>query len=272
MVTEISLSVATASNLLALRRTTEAIAKTQERLSTGLRVISAVDDSIAFFDARGLTNRTTDLLVLKDDIDQAISAAETAVTGVASIQDIVEQMKGLALDARSDSSTTNRSKAAVQFNDLRSQLDNLANDTTFNATNLLKGSPANLKVTFSEDGSSTLTISGIASDSSALSVIVAASDWAGVTNIDGAINDLDSALTTLRSTATTLGSSADLISLRLDFVENLILSLTEGAGKLVNADLNEESANLLTLQTRQQLGTIGLSIAQQSEQAVFRLF
>ena len=50
------------------------------------------------------------------------------------------------------------------------------------------------------------------------------------------------------------------------------LALDEGAEKLVNANLNEESANLLTLQTRQQLGTIGLSIAQESEQAVFRLF
>jgi len=272
MVTGINLSSATATNLLALQRTTEAIAATQERLSTGRKVSNPLDDAIAFFQSQSLSNRAADLLVLKDDIDQAISTAETAVTGLASIEDIVEQMKGLALSAKSDASSENRSKSAVQFNDLRSQLDNLANDSTFNATNLLKGSPANLKVTFSEDGSSTLTISGIASDTSALSIAAAVSNWAADANIDSAINDLDSALTTLRSSATTLGSSADLISLRLDFVTNLITALEEGAGKLVNAYLNEESANLLTLQTRQQLGTIGLSIAQQSEQAVFRLF
>jgi flagellin len=272
MVDAINLSAQTSTNLLALRRTTEAIAVTQERLSTGLRVNSAIDDPIAFFDSRGLTNRASDLQVLKDDIDQAVSITEVAVTGLESIEDLVEQMKGLALDAQSDSSSTNRSKAAVQFNDLRSQLDNLANDASFNATNLLKGSPGNLKVTFSEDGSSTLTISGIASDTSGLSIIAAASHWTADTDIDGAINDLDSALTTLRSSATTIGASADLISLRLDFVETLITQLEEGAGKLVNADLNEESANLLTLQTRQQLGTIGLSIAQDSDQAIFRLF
>ena len=83
---------------------------------------------------------------------------------------------------------------------------------------------------------------------------------------------MDSALTTLRSTALTLGSSASVIALRLDFADTLINALHEGAGKLVNADLNQESATLLTLQTRLQLGTIGLSIAQQSDQAVFRLF
>ena len=76
----------------------------------------------------------------------------------------------------------------------------------------------------------------------------------------------------MRSTALTLGSNASVIALRLDFSDTLINALQEGAGKLVNADLNQESATLLTLQTRLQLGTIGLSIAQQSDQAVFRLF
>ena len=117
-----------------------------------------------------------------------------------------------------------------------------------------------------------MTVSGIVSDASGLSIIVAAGNWATDANISGAINDLDSALSTLRSTANTLGTRASFISLRLDFVTNLIGALDEGAGKLVNADLNVESAKLLTLQTRQQLGTIGLSVATQSEQAIFRLF
>ena len=64
--------------------------------------------------------------------------------------------------------------------------------------------------------------------------------------------------------------SSDLI--RQEFTQNLINTLKSGAGDLVNADLNEESANLLSLQTRQQLGTISLSIAQKSEQSVLRLF
>ncbi|MDC0196556.1 flagellin, partial [Gammaproteobacteria bacterium] len=132
--------------------------------------------------------------------------------------------------------------------------------------------PANLKVSFSEDGSSTLTVSGISSDSSGLSVVTATTNWVADADIENAINDLDSALSTLRSSAATMGSNAAVLSLRLDFTTNLINSLEGGAAKLVNADLNDESANLLTLQTRQQLGTIGLSIAQQSEQSILRLF
>jgi len=269
---DINLSGATRTNLLALQRTTDLIARTQERLSTGLKVNSAIDDAIAFFQSRSLTDRAGDLSLLKGDIDQGVSAVETASNGIESLSDIVEQMKGIAISAKSDADTENRSKSAVQFNDLRSQLDNLANDASYRGTNLIKGSPANLKVTFSEDGSSTLTISGVASDASGLSIIAAASNWAADSNIDTAINDLDSALTTLRSSASSLGSNASVLSLRLDFTTNLINSLEEGSAKLVNADLNEESANLLTLQTRQQLGTIGLSIAQQSEQSILRLF
>ncbi len=268
----INLSGATRTNLLALQRTTDLISRTQERLSTGLKVNSAIDDAIAFFQSRSLSNRAGDLSVLKNTIDQGISTVETAVNGIGAISDLVQQMKGIALGAQSDASNENRSKAAIQFNDLRRQLDNLAIDASYKGTNLIKASPANLKVTFSEDGSSTLTISGVASDASGLKISAAAGNWDTDANILSSINTLDSALTTLRSTASTLGSNASVLTLRLDFTKNLVNSLEEGSAKLVNADLNNESANLLTLQTRQQLGTIGLSIAQQSEQSILRLF
>ena len=268
----INLSNATRTNLLALQRTTSLIANTQKRLSTGLKVNSAIDNAISYFQARSLNDRATDLSNLKDAIDQGVSGVETAMNGLESIADLVAQMKGIALASKANSNKEDRSRSAVQFNDLRQQLDNLANDSSYKGTNLVKGSPANLKVSFSEDGSSTLTVSGISSDSSGLSMVVATANWVNDVNIENAINDLDSALSTLRSSAATMGSNAAVLSLRLDFTTNMINSLEGGAAKLVNADLNNESANLLTLQTRQQLGTIGLSIAQQSEQSILRLF
>ena len=272
MVARTTLSPTLAANILALERTTAAIKLSQRRLSTGLRVGTASEDSAAFFQAQALTTRSSQLLIVKDGIGVAVSAVETAVTGIAGIQAIMEQMRGLAFSAQADSDAGNRSLAAVQFNDLMTQVDNLANDSSFSGTNLIKGAPGNLSVTFSEDGSSSLTVSGIASDASGLSVVTASANWAADSSINLAINDLDSALSTLRSTANTLGTRASMISIRLDFVSNLIGALEEGAGKLVNADLNRESATLLTLQTRQQLGTVGLSIATASEQAILRLF
>ncbi len=63
-----------------------------------------------------------------------------------------------------------------------------------------------------------------------------------------------------------------MLSIRAEFTTNIINTLKGGAADLINADMNEESANLLSLQTRQQLGTISLSIAQRSEQSILRLF
>jgi flagellin-like hook-associated protein FlgL len=77
---------------------------------------------------------------------------------------------------------------------------------------------------------------------------------------------------TVRQVSQNLGTNSSLLEIRRDFTANLVNTLRGGASELVNADLNEESANLLSLQTRQQLGTISLSIAQQSEQSVLRLF
>ncbi|HIO37859.1 MAG TPA: hypothetical protein EYN27_02790, partial [Rhodospirillales bacterium] len=216
MVAKVNLSPQVSANLLALERTTEAIKLSQRRLSTGLRVPTAASDTAAFFQAQALTSRSSQLLIVKDSIGSAVSTVETAIAGISSIQDLVEQLRGLAFSAQSDADTGNRSRAAVQFNDLRQQIDNLANDSSFAGTNLIKTGASNLSVTFSEDGKSTLTVSGVVSDASGLSITTAASNWDTDANINLAINDLDSALSTLRSTANTLGTRASFISLRLD--------------------------------------------------------
>ena len=91
-------------------------------------------------------------------------------------------------------------------------------------------------------------------------------------NVDASISTLDSALSTLRTQASKFGSNLTTVQVRQDFTKNLITTLQTGADNLVLADTNEEGANLLALQTRQQLSTTALSLANQSNQAVLRLF
>jgi flagellin-like hook-associated protein FlgL len=87
-----------------------------------------------------------------------------------------------------------------------------------------------------------------------------------------AITQLNSALTELRTNAATLGSNNTVLQTRLNFTDELVNTLKDGSGKLTLADLNEESANLLALQTRQQLGLNSLALAAQSERAILSLF
>ena len=83
---------------------------------------------------------------------------------------------------------------------------------------------------------------------------------------------LTGALTSLKSLASTLGSNLSVAQTRQDFTKELANVLTTGAGNLVLADPNEEGASLLALNTRQQLSQTALSLANQADQGVLRLF
>jgi flagellin-like hook-associated protein FlgL len=132
---QIKLSSAIRANLLSLQQTAQLVARTQERLSTGLNVAFPVADAVAFFQAKSLSDRAGDLTAKKNGIDQGISALTTALQAVESAEDIFAQMKGLALSAKSGSAA-DRATLVIQFNELAVQADNLVNDSSYQGLNL----------------------------------------------------------------------------------------------------------------------------------------
>jgi flagellin-like hook-associated protein FlgL len=297
MASDINLGSATRANLLSLQSTQTFINRTQNRLATGLKVNTALDDALAFFKARNLNARAFDLTSIKDGIHGAISVLQATTQGLTSMESTLQQMKALAQSAIASPESSTRASLASQFNELRSQVDNLAEDASFNGINLLKHGPGAfapgadyLTVKFNErtdpKGVNQLVISGLKTTdfNSILATSAQVQGTPGVTTVWGqtgtaaifainaSISAIDSALTTVRNVSQAFGTNSSLLSIREDFTQNLVNTLKGGASDLVNADLNEESANLLSLQTRQQLGTISLSIAQKSEQSVLRLF
>ena len=171
-----------------------------------------------------------------------------------------------------------RKNLVKQFNDLRDQLDKFADDASFNGINLLRGDK--LKLTFNETGTSTIEIQAKDEDGAATSVnntnlgIDAAvnADFDSDTTLDAKLETLSTALNSLRSQSSTFGSNLSVVENRQDFTKNMINTLETGAANLTLADTNEEAANLLALQTRQQLSSTALSMASQADQAVLRLF
>jgi hypothetical protein len=167
-----------------------------------------------------------------------------------------------------------RTKLVDQFNELRDQLDKLSDDASFNGVNLLRGDK--LKLTFNETGTSTIDIQtedGDAVNSAFLGISDSVNaDFDSDTSIDAKLATLGDALNTLRSQASTFGSNLSIVQNRQDFTKNMIATLQTGADNLVLADTNEEAANMLALQTRQQLSSTALSLASQADQAALRLF
>ena len=94
----------------------------------------------------------------------------------------------------------------------------------------------------------------------------------GVGSINSALTQLSDALSTLRVKASALSSSLSIVQTRADWADQMIATLNAGASALTEADMNEEGANMLMLQTRQSLGTTALSLSAQNAQSVLRLF
>lgn len=372
---DISLTASMRSNLLSLQNTQSLMDMTQERLSTGKKVNSALDNPTSYYTSQSLTNRASDLSALLDSMGQGIQTIKAANEGIESITEFVQQAKSVANQARDEANkvagstgnydpsvvedgdiqitvtyngetqtedvtliknetgvnaankiqtvlqamefgadstalganytvtfedgafkvnsangeeikisfefagakmdasagNANRVKAISQFNDILDQIDQLAKDSGYKGVNLLGGTDQSLTVIFNEDRSSNLTIQGVDASTKGLD-ISRVTNWGSNTNIDASIEEVEDAINELRNMASEFGNNYSIVQNREDFTENLINVLEEGSDKLVLADMNEESANMLALQTRQQLGVNSLSLASQAAQAVLKLF
>ena len=376
---DISLTASMRSNLLSLQQTQDLMDMTQERLSTGKKVNSAIDNPSSYYTAQSLTNRANDLNALLDSMGQGIQTIQAANEGIEAITDFVQQAKAIANTARDNATVkgvlssgtyaaadntqditisiegladqdisvtledtdtleqaatkiatalnddtdgvkdaggaaikgftatvengqirisqskglvatasgtisgitfngemgnTTRQSSMKQYNEILSQIDQLAKDSGYKGVNLLQGN--DLKVVFNEDRSSYLTIQGTFADTSedGLNISAATTDWNNPDNVavDASIEELDAAINKLRNMASEFGNNYSIVENRENFTESLVNVLEEGSDKLTLADMNEESANMLALQTRQQLAINSLSLASQAAQAVLKLF
>ncbi|MGV8833084.1 MAG: flagellin [Devosia sp.] len=167
-----------------------------------------------------------------------------------------------------------RAGLASQFNELRDQLDKLADDASFNGINLMRGD--RLTITFNETGTSSIDIQ--TKDSKTINAAnlgvptsLQEKQLDSDTSIDALLMDMKEALDSVRTQASTFGSNLSIVQNRQDFTKAMIDTLETGAGNLTLADMNEEAANLLALQTRQQLSSNSLSLASQADQSVLQL-
>jgi flagellin len=266
-------------NLFSLQNTSRLMDTTAARLSSGKKVQSALDDPIAYFAAQGHNQRAGDLAQRKDEMGEAIQAVKASNNGIEAIGDLIASAKSTAQSAVAIDATTvttaqdykDRSALLVQFETLRAQIDELAQDSGYKGINFLESST--LTVEFSEStGDSSLEVIGFDGTTTGLSIDAAANVWVSDGDVTAAIADLDTARATLRGRSQEMSNALSTITTREAFTQKMINTLEEGASNLVNADMNEESANMLMLQTRQNLGTSSLSMASEAAQAVLRLF
>jgi len=272
------------ANLFSLQQTSKDFEIVQKRLSTGLRINSALDDPINFFTAQEHRLRASDLAARKDGMSEAIQTIKAANVGVENINSLIAQAKSLAQSALSATST-DATTFATQYATVLNQINQMAADSGYKGINLLQeaeltiefaseAAKSTLKLTGFGDTTSTFNISGLSAEMSAAGM---GTNWVtgttvNTTNIQDSVNNLETARGELRVRSKTLSSSLSIITAREEFTAQMINTLGDGASKLTEADMNEEGTNMLMLQTRQALGTTSLSLASQAAQGVLRLF
>lgn len=165
-----------------------------------------------------------------------------------------------------------RSAFATQYIELLGQITNYAKDAGYNGTNLLYGQ--SLDMVFNEDATTRLTIRGVVFDSAGVGLANTDVQYKlqSDVEINAALGKLANAAKYLRGQAAVFAGNLTVATTRQDFTKEAVKTLKSGSEQLIVADMNEEGANLLALQTRQQLSIQALSLASQADQAVLRLF
>lgn len=302
---DITLTSSMRANLVSLQQTTSLLGRTQERLSTGLKVNSAIDNPASFFAARNANVRAELLAGLKDNISEAIQTVKAADKGVTGILSTIEALRGIISQARSAISDTVNSGTLLagsnaadasgftgtsgltgQYNRLVQQLNNLAADASYKGVNFLTSGSVTLTVNFNENATTSIVLSGFNAGASGLGISgggtsltvasttgnITAKDLDSSAELDLIEKSLNAAIATLQSKSAELSANLSTLTTRQEFITDMNNILKDGALSLTAADTNEEGANLLILQTRQQLGTTALSLSAQSAQSVLRLF
>ncbi|MEM5582029.1 flagellin [Roseibium sp. AS2] len=173
---DITLSAAVRQNLLTLQSTADFMAGVQNKLATGLKVNSALDNPNSFFTASGLNSRASDLSTLLEDMGQSLQTLKAADKGIQTITDLVETAKAKANQAQQTQSQYERKQFAEQYNGLLEQIEDIAKDSSYKGKNLLAGEGNDLTTIFNEDSTSKLKIDAVDYTDSSLSTGLNLSD------------------------------------------------------------------------------------------------
>ena len=257
-----------------LNDTQAQLAQTQNAVDTGLKVSSAKDDGAVYAIAQNMRGNIAGYTAVTDSLNRGMSAIDVAMSAGQSISDLLVEMKTKALSA-SDTSLDTASRAAMNqdFVALRDQITTIVKNASFNGINLVDGSTTQITALASSDGTRRITTSA---QKLALSgTIVTLTQTATIstsTKASTLVATLQKSLTNVNSSLAKLSSGAKKFSIQSSFAQKLSDTLTTGIGNLVDANMAQESAQLQSLQVKQQLGIQALSIANQAPQTILALF
>ncbi|PYE36348.1 flagellin [Rhizobium sp. PP-F2F-G38] len=303
--TSINTNVSAMAALSTLRTINNDMESTQSRISSGLKVGQASDNAAYWSISTTIKSDNKALATVQDALGLGAAKTDVAYTAMDASIKVVDEIKSKLVAASEPG--VDKAKVQKDITELQNQLKSIAKSAAFSGENWVQGlSTASTKSIvggFNRDSSNavslttldfdtsksllvevdgsgniatggtvgklTTDITGLATAKSVLTLDISTLD---TSELKIAISGVDKVLQSMTDAGADLGALNKRITLQTDFVSDLTASFTKGVGRLVDADMNEESTRLKALQTQQQLGIQSLSIANSDAQNILSLF
>ena len=253
--------------LQSLNLTNAALGGVQKRVSTGLRVADARDDGGAFAVASAVRSDIAGVTAVNEQLGGIKGVLQTTFAALNQVTDTMTQARQvLTRLADGAISAEQRAQYNAQYTSLATQITQFIADANYNGTTLLGGT--DIESIRNEAGDNFTILAETAAD---LQITNATYGTAALANAEliGGFVDVENAVS---SALNKFGASMQYVENQITYNSKKNDALTDGLGALVDADLAKESANLQSLQTRQQLGIQTLSLANQGPQVLLSLF
>lgn len=257
-----------------LNATSMELRTTQNRISSGRKVDTAVDNGSTWAIAQNLRGQSSSLNAVRNSLDRAQSTVDVALSAGGNVSDLLLQMKEKVL-AASDRSldTSSRAALAADFRVLRDSIAKTVANAAFVGTNMIKTGGVNISALANVSGSSIITVQAQNLALGGPNITISATATISTATLaSNVLTALDASIVRVNTQLGIMGAQSKAIGLHLTFVRKLQDSLDGGVGNLVDADMAKESAKLQSLQTKQQLGVQAVSIANQSTSSILSLF
>lgn len=252
---------------------TGAMTKSLEKLSSGYRVNRAADDAAGLAVSEKMRAQIRGLNMAIRNAQDGVSLIQTAEGGAQKIQDMLQRMRELAVQASNGTLTTeDRDQIDKEFKQLIDEIDRTANSTTFNTLNLLSGASNTITLQVGANTSDTIDQIGVTiAQLTKSSLTLGSINVTTASNATTAVTNIDNALKTVSSTRATLGAVQNRLEAAIETLQIQSENLTAAESRIRDVDMAKEMATFTKFQILQQASTAMLAQANMSTQSILSL-
>ena len=257
-----------------LTKTQSDLAIVQNQINTGLKVSSAKDDGAVYAITQQARGNVAGYAVATDTVNKAVSTLDVAISAGNSISNLLTQLKTQATAATDPSLTASQlADYNANFTRIRDEISNIVNNANFNGANLISAAGTNATAFADSTGTAQITVTAASlALSGTINTITTTDTVDTLANAQLSLTHVNATITALNQQLASFGAASQALSVHKTFLTSISDSLTAGIGNLVDADLAKASAQLSSLQVKQQLGAQALSIANSSSSILLKFF